>query len=129
MSYCESRDIDNREMPLNRGIFIFLNHLSTSFFASSAFAPLITRYCPSLSNPPLMTKPSKTVLCGQSSLTVSKVLPSPYPACVLNGTTVFPPGRHEKIPRHKRADIREGLRWKREVLLPVDQQLRTLGVV
>lgn len=53
-----------------RSIFIFLNQLSTSFCASSALAPLITRYCPSLSTPPRVTKPSRTVLCGQSSLTV-----------------------------------------------------------
>src|SRR6266496_4275861 len=51
-------------------IFIFLSHLSTSFCASSALAPVITRYCPSLSDPPLVVKPCTTVLCGHSSVTV-----------------------------------------------------------
>src|SRR5688500_10550097 len=70
--------------------FIRLNQLSTSCCASAALAPSITRYRPSLSTPPRVTKPSRTVLCGQSSLTVWKLLPSPYPAFVLNGITVFP---------------------------------------
>src|SRR6218665_3255160 len=68
---------------------ILFSQFSSSASTLTSFVPSITNNCPSLSEPPLVVKPSGIVLLGHNSFTLSKLLPMPYPPFVLNGITVL----------------------------------------
>src|SRR5688572_10814867 len=71
--------------------FNFLSHCLTCTCASFLLSSLMTRYFPSRSIPPSVENASSTEHLGHNDFTVSMLVPTPYPAFVLKGTTVFSP--------------------------------------